>query len=289
MWRGGFATVLGCRDSERDGRIFVLRRQVGRLAVCSIAVVLAAAGAASAATPRQVGSLTFTSTTPGTSTGFTISLQFQNPDSATEKPYAAMTMVIHGPPGSVIDTSVPPQCDALDAQLLIEGPSACPADSQIGGGTAVSDSGGSGGPFPRYAHLTVSNFNTQGGVIGFDQDNDPPGVRAVDHTTFQGATSTSHFPVFPGSPPPDPYSALTSLQLYFPPYSRDGRAYHRTPPSCPKTGYWTFTADFTYSDGVTQSIESHSACDSAPAAATDRSGRRHPHHRRRTRRRGARA
>ncbi len=263
------------QSGTRGIRVAPTDRKIGGV-LDRAGAALAASGEASAATPRQVGSLRFTTTAPRTSTGFSISVRFQNPTNATEKPYAATTMVIHGPRGSVIDTSVPPQCDVLDAELLIEGPSSCPADSQIGGGTAVSDTGSNSGPFPRYQHVTVTDFNTQGGEIGFDRDNDPPGIRSVDHTTFQGTTSTSHFPMSPGSPPPDDYTALKTLRLYFPPYSRDGRAYHLTPPSCPSGGYWTFTADFTYSDGVTQSIESHSPCKRAPSPAKHR-------HRRRTR------
>jgi len=48
--------------------------------------------------------------------------------------------------------------------------------------------------------------------------------------------------------------------IYFPPYERHARPYTRTPPTCPASGYWTFTVDFTYRDGVTESIESHSPC-----------------------------
>lgn len=237
-------------------------RQTGRMAMSLAALVISVwFGTGSAlAIPRQVGHVAFTSEIPGTATGLVIRVRFQNPSNRAEKPYSVATMAIHGPRGGVINTNVPPQCSQLQGDLLlVEGPSACPAGSKVGGGTVVSDTGG-GGLFPRYQHLVVSDFNTHDGIIGFDQDKNPPYIRAVDHTTFSGTTSTTDFPDFPGSPPPDNYSAVKTLDLFFPAYTRNGRAYHLTPPRCPAQGYWTFTARFTYHDGVTQSITSRSPC-----------------------------
>lgn len=251
------------------------RRHAGfAAALLPAALAMAPAGESSAAvTPRQVGSITFTSIRPGTVTGLRVSVEFQNPAGADEKPYSVASMVIQGPTRSVINTSVPPQCNVSDAQLLIQGPSACPPGSKVGGGTAVSDTGGGGGPLPRYQHLTVTDFNTRNGLIGFDQDNDPPGIRSVDHTTFNGKASTTVFPTYPGSPPPDDYTAVKSLQEYFPPYARNGHGYRLTPPTCPRVGYWTFTAHFKYRDGITQSIVSRSPC----RRARTRRKRHRPH------------
>lgn len=230
-------------------------------ALVMVAVVAMGGSSAAAATgARQTGSFTYTSTTPQAATGTVASFQFQNPDNPSEKPYAVASMAVHAPPGTIVDTNVRPQCQASDAQLLAEGSTACPAETKVGGGTAVSDTGG-GGPSPRYSQATVSDFNGQNEIIGFAQANDVAFIRSVDHTTFQGDTSTTVFPVFPGLPPPEPYTPLQSLQIYFPPFEHDGRAYIRTAPTCPPIGYWTITTDFTYHDGVTQSIESHSPCD----------------------------
>jgi hypothetical protein len=195
---------------------------------------------------------------PGTATGLVVSFDFQNPDDPSLKPPAVSQMVIRTPdPG--VDTTVPPQCHASDAQLMVEGPAGCPADTKVGGGTAVTDSGPSG-PFPRYSTATISNFNTQGGIIGVGVSNDIPAIKTVDHTTIDGNRSTTNFPLLTGLPPSDPIIALKSLHESFPPYVRDGRAYAETPPSCPAVGYWTITAAFTYHDGVTQSVVSHSPC-----------------------------
>jgi hypothetical protein len=42
--------------------------------------------------------------------------------------------------------------------------------------------------------------------------------------------------------------------------SRNGRNYITTPPACPPSGTWTNRVGFTYFDGVTQTVESGSAC-----------------------------
>jgi hypothetical protein len=241
------------REAERASRGWW-----GIAATILALALVAAAPAPAAPAPRQTATFEFTSRVPGTSTGTVAHIEFQNPENPSEKPHAVAKMVVHAPLGSVTDTSVPPQCHASDAELYLEGAAACPADSKIGGGVSVSDSGG-GGPFPRYVDATITDFNAQGGVIGFGQVSSPP-IRSVDHTTFSGTSATTNFPVFPGVPPPDPYTPIKSLDITFPPYSRDGRAYTRTPRTCPPSGYWTFKIDFTYHDGVTQSVDSQSPC-----------------------------
>ena len=88
------------------------------------------------------------------------SFDFVNPDDPNAKPYGLATMVIHYPTGYTVDTTVPPQCHGTDAELLVEGPSACPAASKLGGGEALSDIGGSD-PGSRYTKATTSDFNNQ--------------------------------------------------------------------------------------------------------------------------------
>jgi hypothetical protein len=147
---------------------------------------------------------------------------------------------------------------------MLEGPDACPADSKLGGGTAVSDTGGGDfGPFHRFHQIAVSDFNAPDGITGVGVDETQPPITSVDHTKFLDAnTSSLDFPTLPGSPPPEPFTAVKSLDVQLAPYvGPDGRAYARTPATCPDVGYWTITADFTYHDGVTQTVESHSPCD----------------------------
>jgi hypothetical protein len=226
----------------------------------AVAFVAAVGPAAAAPAPRQYGSMAFTSTVPAASTGTVLDFHFVNPSDPNAKPYAVKTMVVHGPRGTVVDTSVPPQCHATDAEIYLEGPAACPADSQIGSGFAESDQGDSGGLSPRYSRTTLTHFNNQGEVVGIGVYDGIPVIKTIDRTNLQGTKSTSNFPLFPGFPPPEPYTPVSSLYVKFPPYQRNGRAYHVTPATCPAAGYWTFKVDFNYRDGVTQSVTSHSPC-----------------------------
>ena len=228
--------------------------RLGIVALLTAALALWTAPA-SAAGPRQVGTFGFTSTVPGSVTGNTLDVEFVNPNDPSLKPYAAARMVVHIPPGTVMDTTVPPQCHASDAEIYARGFKACPPASKIGDGWAVSDQGGG-----STSRTTLNHFNNQDEVVGIGQNDDVAVIRTIDRTRIDGNTSTSNFPLFPGVPPPEPYTPVKSLHIAFPPYARGGRAYTRTPPTCPAEGYWTFVVDFTYRDGVTESIESHSPC-----------------------------
>ena len=226
----------------------------GRLVVAAIAAFTLAAGPAHAA--RQSGTFGFTSTAPGSPTGNELHVTFQNPDDPGLRPYAAARMVVHIPPGTVMDTTVPPQCHATDPEIYALGAAACPADTKIGSGEAIAATDNNGGE----SHTILTHFNNQDEVVGIGENVEIPVLRTIDRTRIDGNTSTSNFPLFPGPPPPEPYTPVKKLDIAFPPYVRGTRAYTRTPPTCPASGYWTFVVDFTYRDGVTESIESHSPC-----------------------------
>jgi len=233
--------------------------RITAIGAAAVVAAVAAAGTAQAAGPRQVGSMTFTTTVPGAPTGLVSTFHFRNPDDPGAKPYAVARMNVRGPEGGVIDTTVPAPCRASNAELLALGPPACPEDSRIGGGYVLSDTGGRD-PFPRYSRTTITSFNNHGEVIGLGINDDIPAIRAIDRTKVgQGGSSTT-FPVFPGVPPPEPYTPYSTLHMHFPPYVRGGRAYNRTPPTCPPAGHWTFTHEFIYHDGVSQTVRSTSPC-----------------------------
>jgi hypothetical protein len=237
----------------RDGRLVAL-------AAAAVAAIATCAGPAAGATPRQTGSLTFTTTQPGAPTGTALHFDFQNPDDPNMKPYAVAQMIMHAPPGTVTDTTVPPQCHATDAEIYIEGPAACPPDTKLGGGYAITDNGPGGDPSSRYSPTTLTHFNNQDEVIGIGVNDQIPAIKTIDRVKIEGRTSTANFPLFPGVPPPEPYTPVKTLDIQFPPYTRGGQAYMRTPRACPVAGYWTTTTDFVYRDGTTQSVESHSPC-----------------------------
>jgi hypothetical protein len=242
------------------------------------AVAAAAAFAAFAAAPaeaqapggaRQTASITYTTTEPGAPTGFQYSIDFKDPANPGGKPYSIARIVTQDNPGFVLDTTVPAVCTATDAELLAAGAAGCPQESRIGGGTLVSDTGGAVGPFPRIIENRVDNFNGGDHIIGVaDSTNAPlvPGLtRIVTRSPISGDPPRTTFdvPGFPGSPPPDSYTAVKSIRLLGSAIVRDGRPAARTPPTCPDSGHWTIKITFVYRDGVTQRVDSPSACGTA--------------------------
>src|SRR4051794_34281967 len=258
--RQSMTTPFSAGSGEPD---FVERRRSRVVGVVAVAAAVAASAfsamPAAATGPRQVASLTYTSQVPGTPTGFVGDMRFQNPENPVLKPHTLKAMVVRSPAGAVIDTTVPPQCHASDAQLMIQGPAACPRDTQIGWGLSASDNGG-GGPLPRYSEAAITSFNNQNEVVGVGVPKQLPALKLIVRTKIQSSTSTTDFPLFPGLPPPDPYSPFKRLYMVMSRYARNGRAYVRTPPTCPRVGHWRITAEFTYVDGVKQAVVSSSPC-----------------------------
>lgn len=245
-------------------------RKRARMAIAGVGatIALTAGGgggvARAAGTDRQAASYTFTTTQPGAPTGYAFSVDFHDPANPGGKPYSVATIVIQGPAGGVIDTSVPDLCTATDAELEAQGAAACPAGSRLSGGTIVSDTGSTGSFPPRFVTNHADLFNNTGEVIGVADATDSPVVpgitRTVTRSPIRGNTVTSDFPLFPGNPPPDNFSAISTMRLSGAPYVRGGRAYARTPPSCPSSGSWTVDLTFIYRDGVSQTVHSASPC-----------------------------
>jgi hypothetical protein len=243
------------RELGRGGRV--------RRTSVAIALAIALAGFApglanGSAGSRQTASYTFTTTTPGAPTGYRLAVDFQNPQDPRGKPYSVAEWIITLPAGTKLDNNAIPQCTAGDAAFYLEGASACPADSRVGGGTIITDFGSPGG-LPRYGDNAVTQFNGDHQYIAYAETQNPP-TRAVSHTTIDGERLTSPIPTFPGLPPPDPYLAFQSVRLSGPAIVHDGRATARTPASCPSSGYWTTTLTFVYHDGVSQTVTSDSPC-----------------------------
>ena len=223
-----------------------------------LALVAGPSAAAAAGTDRQTASATFTTNRTGAATGLVFAADFQNPADPSGKPYSLAEWITQLPAGSRWDDTAVPQCTATDPELYLEGASACPAASRIGGGTLVTDLGSPAG-LQRYGYNTVTEFNADGEVIALAETQDPP-TRAVGRTQVSGTTFTSPIPPFPGFPPPDPYSAFKSLHLSGSAIVNHGKALLRTPGTCPARGYWTIELTFIYRDGVSQRVRSSSPC-----------------------------
>jgi hypothetical protein len=249
----------------------------------AVALAVSGAGVAAGAGKRQSGTNVFTTQKRGAATGNLFHFAFVNPENPAQKPHTVNRIVAHAPAGTVYDFGAVPQCHASDAELQTLGAAACPADSKVGSGLAVSDTGSSG-PFPpRYTESAISQFNGDHELIGVGENKDIPVIKTVTHTKFTGTTASTDFPTFPGMPPPDSYTPLKTLDVDFAKGVRNGRATTRTPATCPSVGYWTFVTDFTYVDGVTQHVVSRSPCQKAPAKPPKKhhhKGSKHPgfHH-----------
>jgi hypothetical protein len=227
-----------------------------------VAFVLMLAGSV-AATPRQTASVRFTSTTPGSLSGVDWAMDYRNPNDPNGKPPALARSIATFPPGSRIDTDAPVHCDASDAELILGGPSVCPARSRVGTGVLDVDTGSlSDAIFPRVLHNEVTNLSNSGESIIYTESTNMPGVqtRTVTRAKVSDRTITSDVPPLPGVPPPDPFTALKRFRLVVPALSRAGRFYVTTPPSCPSSRTWIFTLAFEYRDGAREVVRSPSSC-----------------------------
>src|SRR5436190_5618080 len=244
---------------------------MGRFAAVAAVVALTAVFTSSAlAGPRESPKsyIHYTTDQPGAVSGTDLHVWIVNPTDPNAKPYAVQNMVIHTPTGGTVDTTALPQCHATDAEIYLEGWAACPDDSFLGGGFAASDEGTSSSP--RYTTTTIKNFNNQDEVVGIGINDQIPVITTIDHSKYDysARTLTSSFPLFPGFPEPpqyEPYTPVSELAIAFPPHQNGGKAYIRTPPTCPPSRHWTFTIDFIYRDGTVDTITSNSPC-TGPAA-----------------------
>ncbi|HEY0632324.1 MAG TPA: hypothetical protein VGC98_09735 [Thermoleophilaceae bacterium] len=216
--------------------------------MCGIGVAIAMGVAPSAsAGVRADYKQTFTTSTPGRSTGTDTRILYKNPSDPKAKPIPVRREVFTFPAGTTYDESVVPDCTASDTQILLQGTSACPAASRLGG--SIGDTGMTGFPGPDTA-IDVDGWDQHGDLVLYGRDHQF-GIGAVTRAVRKGQTVTVEVPRNPGGPP-DGELALRRVHHVFPARSAGRRAYMRTPRKCPRSGFWKFSARFTFSDGVTE-------------------------------------
>ena len=246
------------------------RKYVSVVATIGVAasVLLLPGGAAPQSQPPtyQDASLTFTTTAPGLPSGMNLSIDYRNPEDPEGKPHAIQKLVLRLARGSKIDTGVPEQCKASDAEFAEQGADACPPESKLGVGNTEFDSGGA--TQPRIVQTDVTMFNNEAQLIlFFETTNQPMQIRVAARSRIEDATITTEVPPIPGSPPPDPYLATKKVREAFETVTRGSgdsvRSYVTTPATCPASGYWTNTLELTYRNGVSQTVPSRSPCEAA--------------------------
>ena len=202
--------------------------------------------------------VTFTSTTPGTSTGMHVDVRFGSPVGSDKKPPNLTGARIHLPNGTVLRTDTRPTCTAPDPVLQVAGTLGCPADSQVGTGSLEGDTGFGAPVDPLVGDDTV--FNGNGELIEIVT---PPGAPApaagVDRLTIDGSTLTAHPPTVPGGPP-DYTTNIRRITFTVPAHGNGTDAYITTPPSCPRSGYWVTKAKFYFADGTKNAVTARTPC-----------------------------
>jgi hypothetical protein len=221
----------------RAGAIFAV-------VVAAAAVAAPGAQAGARADYRQM----FTTPVPGASTGSDTQILYKHPADPDAKPIPVRREVFTFPAGTTYDESVVPDCTASDPEIMLFGTSACPADSWMGEG--LGDTTMSGFPGAGETPIDVDGWDDAGVLVLFGRDHDS-GIGFVTRARRAGQVVTVDVPRTPGGPP-DGESALRRVHNVFAARSLGTRAYMRTPPSCPRSGAWTFKAQFTFADGVVE-------------------------------------
>jgi hypothetical protein len=235
------------------------------LAIAVLAGWPAGARAATASGPHETVEMTGTTTQPGTPTGSTsITTYHAAGDPNGDPPYMRkMKWIAH--PGSRYDTSVPGRCTASDAEISLQGPAACPADSRLGGGSATGKLGGQ----VSSPHMDLFN-NTDEEILIIST----PGVYSISRGKIAADQSLTFEPptCFPNvsvtSCPADNALQL-GTHMVLDNYVRDGRGYLTTPPTCPDSGYWQNGMEYWWADGSHETVPVKMPC-SRPAAASKR-------------------
>jgi hypothetical protein len=192
---------------------------------------------------------------PATTATFTLHIVYRDPADPDGKPSPIRHIAIAAPAGTVFGVGTVPACEATNQQIQLQGPAACPPDSQIGAGTLTAITG-FGPPIDPFA-TKVTIFNDGHGWVEVVQDRQSGATLAIDRFVIHGRMLTANPPATPGGPP-DGQTAVRTIDFTFP----ASRAFVTTPPKCPDGRTWRSTAAFTFADGSTQNVQSSTPCHS---------------------------
>lgn len=215
------------------------------------AVVCGAAGVA-LASPQFASTVAFTysSTTPGTPSGFDSLATFSDPGEPGGKPKELIRIRVGFHPGTRLDTTALPRCRASDTEVRILGLRACPASTRLG---TVQGEGviSTGLRFNPIGHL----FNARRAIIVVATVDGRYATSFRDDVTRDSITVNFRIPRGISFTRFKPH-----IPRHFKKRGKRRKAYMRTPPSCPASGAWTTTVVFFYRDGSTQELTAATPC-----------------------------
>lgn len=216
-------------------------------AIATSALTMAAAGATSATPTDITGPTDFTatlgSTTPGAATTLNLRFVFRHPDGTDAKPPAAVRAIMTLPAAIALHTDQGAACTADDADLILRGTLACPAETKVGDGYVVFDAS-LPAPLDR-VRFDMNVFNNPAGPLALGS---PPGAAAIvgiDRLTWDGTRLVANLPFEPGGPP-DLRTAYREVSIL---YRQD---FVTTPATCPSDGQWPYSAVVEFADGSIQ-------------------------------------
>lgn len=221
-----------------------------------------------AASPNDF-TLRFSSDAPATPTGARLHAVVHR-SSPNAKPSALRSEVLDLPPGSRFDGSAVPACAASDSQIQAQGPSACPASSEVGSGTITVMIGSPLDP----ETADVSIFNWGHGTIEVVTAPGTDTTLAIDRGTFTAPNElTNHPPQAPGGPP-DFETSVSAADFDYRAIDNARRhAFITTPSSCPADGSWTSRVAYSTADGRSYSATTGTPCRRPPSGRTQQSPR----------------
>jgi hypothetical protein len=192
----------------------------------------------------------FTTRAPGTASGRVFHDEYFDASDPDAKPPAVQHVHIQFPKGTRIDTAAVPLCTASDAELMAQGAAACDPKSQIGTEVFSFDTGVDGPN--RIVTNDITFLNNTDELIILTQERQT-GTRVVVRGQVTRDTVDFELTPLPGTPPDGGADKREDAT-----YPVTG--WLTTPPTCPKSGKWTFRVDYTFRNGEKVTRTSDSPC-----------------------------
>ena len=230
------------------------------LSVLAFAAAPAMAGSGSG--PREDIEQSLTTTAPNAPTGLNWTGRYHAAGDPSQPPPPMRKMVFYSAPGMTINTNVPEKCTATDAELSLRGPAACPPGSKLGQGTAdgifyypFSDQ-----VFDQFHHNLYIFNNTNEQILLVESEGYTVQRGIVHPDSSIEFNTTTCFPASPTGQCPDDYIVQLGSTSAVPAYTNAAGSYATTPPTCPRSKYWTSSVSFWWTDGSQDNVTTPLPC-----------------------------